>query len=146
MMMNKAWQITITRVLHVMMTTHCNQMKVHNGELHPTNLSSCLCILHNHSNHYYVQFAGDYETSYNRKKKAFDVSNITKSSQAQCGCDRNCNDYLSFDMILRWRKKYHSLPMGHNQKAKLVELLKETLFQDGKGRTLHLVEQHLVCR
>jgi len=86
------------------------------------------------------------ETTYSRKMKAFDVCNILSSSLEQCGCDRFCNDYLSFDMILRWRKKYHTLPMGGCQKAKLVELLKETLFQDGKGRTLHLVEQHLVCR
>ena len=81
-----------------------------------------------------------------RKASTFMQSNIEKARMAPCNCARRCYEMLTPNMIVRWRTKYPTLPMGRHQQTKLVEMIKDTTFADGKNRILHLVDGQLLCR
>ena len=55
-------------------------------------------------------------------------------------------ELVQSDDIITWRKKYHSLPMGHQRSLKLYEVYKQSLLCEGRGKTLHLIGGNLVCR
>ena len=81
-----------------------------------------------------------------RKENALSIATIRNVLHMSCGCDRKCNDELDVDTVLRWRKKYHSLTMGYEQRSKLLDLYKESVFFEGRSKTLHFVEGKLICR
>ena len=81
-----------------------------------------------------------------RKVNALAMDNILKDVSQSCGCDRHCYDMVEPLIALKWRKKYHLLTMGIEQQQKLLELYRETLFTDGREKTLHLCQTLLVCK
>jgi len=80
-----------------------------------------------------------------RKNKAFNDVNIQAELATPCGCARGCNDLLSTTLVLRWRAKYHTLPMGFRQKQCLLTLYKETIFGEKFPKPCHIVEGMMVC-
>ena len=83
-----------------------------------------------------------------RKISALEIANIEAAIAQGCGCQRvpTCHEHMDTNSILRWRKKYHLQVMGFEQQQKLLELYKESIFENGSSKVLHLVEGKLVCK
>ena len=70
------------------------------------------------------------------------IDNIRGDLTESCGCKERCNEEMNSVTVLKWRKKYHMLPMGFQQQQKLLELYQETLY----GSKQHLFEGKIICK
>ena len=80
-----------------------------------------------------------------RKVDAFSEEKIKEVLKQEC-CSNKCLESLDEGTIIKWRKKYHLMVMGFEQRKKLLELYEQTLFHKKKGETVHLLDQKLICK
>ena len=92
-------------------------------------------------------YSGKHKVSTSKRKMtALNLQEIEEDLLNECGCERKCNTILDKYDILRYRKQYHLCVMGFQQQTELLRMYRTSLFQDGREKTLHLVEGNLVCR